>query len=98
METGKPIAVSQIAGTFSNFDRNPSARLIHVDRVTNLPVKINVFELQDLSLVKKESEIVSLLKYTYPDSFGMRDLSPTSYAEFAERILNDEEEALNYNS
>ena len=97
METGKAFAVTQIAGTLSNFDRNPSARLVQMDVNTNLPVKIDVFEASDVTSIKSASALTFELKYTYPDSFNMTDLSPSSYDEFLQRLLNNEAVALDFN-
>jgi hypothetical protein len=62
-----------------------------------LPVKIDVFEASDTTKIKSVSDIVFDLKYTYPDSFNMTDLSPSSYDEFLQRLLNDETVALDFN-
>ena len=84
--TDKAFAVAQIAGTFSNYDRNPSARNIKMDMSTNMPVQIDVFEVQDVTTAQSAGDIKITIKYSYPDSFKMDDLSPGSYDKLAGRI------------
>jgi hypothetical protein len=69
-----------------------------MDMSTNLPVKIDVFEVRDVTNALYADEISIKLKYSYPDSFKMDDLSPTSYDKLANRILLDEDAALNLNT
>lgn len=68
-----------------------------MDVNTNLPVKIDVFEANDLTSIKSVSDITFNLKYTYPDSFNMTDLSPSSYDKFLQLLLSDEAVALDFN-
>jgi len=96
-ETGKAFGVSQIAGTFSNFDRNPSARSIQMDLATNLPVQIDVFTIKDVSSALNETMIESGFSYSYPKDFGMEDLSPSSYDKLTQRISLNETAAVDYN-
>ena len=69
-----------------------------MDVTTNLPVKIDVFEIKDVTSNKLAQEIKSNLKFTYPDSFNMTDLSPSSYNEFVNRMQASEKLTLDFNT
>lgn len=69
-----------------------------MDLATNLPVKIDVFEVKDITNVLTKDDIKIEIKYSYPDSFKMDDLSPASYDRLANSILQKEYEAVNFNS
>ena len=68
-----------------------------MDLSTNLPVKIDVFVIKDVSSALFESEIDSGVGYSYPDDFDMDDLSPASYDTLVNRIKDDETTALDFN-
>jgi len=44
LQTGEPLQVSQVAGSFGGFSQSPSFRLYEVDLNSNFPVKIDVYE------------------------------------------------------
>lgn len=60
-----------------------------MDLASNLPVKIDVFEIKDVTPALTEADIQSGVGFSYPGDFGMADLSPSSYAEFVQRIETD---------
>ena len=57
--------------------------------------KISADELPT-SATDNGSDISVTLSHTYPDDFGMADLSPSEYAALAERINTNEIQALNH--
>lgn len=69
-----------------------------MDKLTNLPVKIDVYEVEDVTSALGESDIKLSKAYSYPDSFGMLDLSPSSYNNFNTNLLNNESVAVNFNA
>jgi hypothetical protein len=69
-----------------------------MDLSTNLPVRIDVFTISDVSSALDDGMLQSSISYSYPKDFGMEDLSPASYDKFVQEILEDEPTAVDFNT
>ena len=70
---------------------NPSFRLYEVDAETMLPVKIHTYVLDVTQEDPKWNHDHELTEY-----YTMKDLSPSSFVELSQRLLQDEQLALKY--
>ncbi len=81
--TGKPVGVQYWAGSVSTwFEINPSFRMFEVDVETMLPVKIHTYFLNVTDSNPQWRE-----DHEMTEMYGMKDLSPRSFADLSERIF-----------
>jgi sphingomyelin phosphodiesterase len=90
--TGNPVGINYWAGSVSTWvSINPSFRVFEVDVETLVPVKAHtyVLNIQDENPEWKwDHEMTEL--------YGMADLSPSSFSQLSDRLLQDEQLAILY--
>ncbi|CDW80649.1 saposin b domain-containing protein [Stylonychia lemnae] len=92
VKSGKPIGVQYWSGSVSTFSEiNPSFRVFEFDLETFLPVKISTYFLN-----LEEENPKWNFHHEMTDVYGMKDLSPSSFRNLSQRILNDEQTAVLY--
>ena len=96
--TGDSVGVATTSGAFTAFSADPSARVLEIQQEFNVPVKIDTWKLRtsQFSKVSAADELTVTKSHTYPDDFGMEDLSPAEYMNLAERIRKSESTAKKY--
>ena len=81
LDSGNPVSVVTTSADFSPFRKDPSARLLKVDKLSNYPIEISTASIsaaQVTSMQDASSEITVEYKLKYPTDFvGMQDLSPS---------------------
>lgn len=97
LDSGNPVAVATTSAEFNGYSKDLSARVIESDTISNFPIRIRTATISSADLSKKNMDFIDLtvkMDHTYPDDYGMLDLSPSEYAKLANRIENNEEQAL----
>lgn len=86
----KPILVNSIGGSVTTYQfKNPSFMVIDFDAETMLPVNMRTY-FTDLSKATESSEPpVWEVLHDYKETYGMVDLSPSSFKKFAESLKHD---------
>jgi len=96
MVNKQPIGMNYIVGSATTYQGNtPSFAVMSIDPETMLPVdyKVYAFDLEGANL---NDEPNWYLKYNYRDYFNITDLSPQSWYNHSQLILNNEEVAVRY--
>lgn len=92
IENDKPIGISYWTSSVTPyFEVNPSFRVFEVDKETMLPLKVHTYV-----LYINETEPQWQHSHEISQIYGMKDLSPKSYEELSDRILEDKELAMKY--
>ena len=75
----KAVGVHYTSGSLTSFESiHPTFRLFELDAETLLPVRIHTYKLNEGDW---------FLDHTWPESLGIKDLSPKSFEEMAKDIL-----------
>ena len=92
------MAVATTGSEFNAFSKDLGARLLEVDFASNFPVRIRSLAIaaSQLDTEGDGSSIAVSWDHTYPDDYGMLDLSPSEYSALVAKITVDEKTALNY--
>jgi hypothetical protein len=73
------VGVHYTSGSVSSFESiHPNFRVFELDAETLLPVRIHTYKLNDGDW---------FLDHTWPESLGIKDLSPSSFVSMAKDIL-----------
>ena len=92
----KPVGVHYWTGCVSTWGGiNPSFRMFEVDAQTMLPVKVHTYV---LNMERQNAEELPYWAWDHEMTqyYGMRDLSPASFMELSDRMLEKEELALRF--
>ena len=100
MLDSQPIGVNFIVGSMTpnllyGESKNPSFNVVYLDPETMLPVDLDVYAF-DLEYANNNNRAKWMKSLSYRDSFGMKDLSPKSFKEYADKLFMNETEAVNY--
>ena len=91
----KPTGVNYIVGSGSpNGGKEPSFSVMYVDPKTMLPVDIETWAF-DLGYANKYDQPRWRRNHDFRTTYGLKDLSPSSFEDLAEKIISDEEVAKN---
>lgn len=83
MQLGQPIGVNFIVGSATTYKHKPpSYEVVYLDPETLLPVDHETWAM-DLDESNLKDTPIWELKYTYKDSYGLKDLSPESFWWYA---------------
>lgn len=77
------------------FEVNPSFKVFEVDAKTFVPVKAHTYHL-DITNTPSNAPLGWKYSHEVSELYGMKDLSPSSFVDLANRIKNDENLALLY--
>ncbi|CDW84712.1 saposin b domain-containing protein [Stylonychia lemnae] len=92
IDNQKPIAAQFLTGSFTTWRyNNPSFRVFEMDEETMLPLKIYTYVLK-----VEDKHPKWYLDHEMTEFYGMKDLSPQSFDDLSNRILEDEKTALKY--
>ena len=92
----KPIGMNFIVGSTTTYQgKPPSFNVVYLDPETMLPVDYETYAF-DLELANSKDEVVWRKMYDYREAYGIDDLSPKSFLEFAVRMYRSESETLEY--
>lgn len=88
---GKPILVSKVGGSVTTYNNiNPSWGVMKLDAETMLPLNIYTYYL-DVTEANATGEAKWELLHDMLETYDMKDLSPSSYLDLAERMRTDME-------
>jgi hypothetical protein len=95
LQDGQPVAVATTGTAFSPYSKDMAARLLTVDTLTNLPIKIDTWKIEASEVDAKTDDelanVVVSLDHSFPlDLWGrdnlISDLGPSSYAALVDYI------------
>jgi hypothetical protein len=96
IKTNKPTGVHYWSGSVSTwFEVNPSFKVFEVDAKTLLPVKSHTYHV-DITNTPATETVAWKYSHEVTELYGMKDLSPSSFVDLANRIKDDESLALLY--
>ena len=81
LDSGKPVAVGTTSAQFNVFSKDPSLRVLTIDKISNFPIEIKTWAISGDSIATATSsdKITAQAKHTYPTDYNMLDLSPSEY-------------------
>jgi sphingomyelin phosphodiesterase len=92
----KPTGVHFWSGSVSTwFEVNPSFKVFEVDAKTLLPIKAHTYHL-DIANTADQNALGWKYSHEVTERYGMKDLSPSSFVDLANRIKDDENLAMLY--
>lgn len=92
----QPINVNFITGAATTFpSKNPSFMVVTVDSKTMLPVEMETHFL-NITKANENDKPEWELHHKYTELFGMKDLSPASFMQYAEKVLTNATVAKQY--
>lgn len=87
----KPIGVNFIAGSITTFiGKPPSFNVLYIDPELLIPVEYETYSFDLVKANQKGHSPEWQIMYNYTETFGMKDLSPLSFLNYADSILKDE--------
>lgn len=97
-EDSKPIGVNIITSSFTSYTgHNPTFRVITLDVKTKLPLKVETYTF-DLEKANKEENYEKgfIPTHELAEEYDMKDLRPSEFLKFTDRLLVDERLATKY--
>lgn len=93
------MGVAYWSGSVTPFEEhnpnNPSFRRFILDEETMLPIAVETY-VMDLTNLQPDEVPYFALDHELSEYFGMPDLSPSSFDDFSNRLLENEDLALEY--
>ena len=80
LESGNPVGVITTSADFSPFRKDPSARLLEMDKASNFPIKISTASIsaESISTMESKDDLTVVYKNAFPEDYtDMLDLSPS---------------------
>lgn len=94
----EPIGMNFVIGSVTTFENNlPSFDVIYLDPETLIPVEVETHAFE-LEYANKNNKPKWTKLWDYTEKFGLYDLSPWSFFDFAKKMQYDEEYAKVYRS
>lgn len=93
----KPIGVNHLTSSMTTFiGRNPCFRVITLDAKTKLPLKIETFSIDIGEANKDDAKAQFTRHHELTEEYEMKDLSPNSFLNLADRFKSDSETCMKY--
>jgi len=85
----KPVFVTEVASSVTTFSgNNPSFKVIEFDKETMLPINMTTYY-ADIVEANKNNKPDWKIAHDYVNTYGMEDMSPSSFKDLSLRIFSD---------